>query len=61
MVKKVCKKCKLFVEGSICPNCGGNDFINTWKGRISILNAEKSEVAKKLDIKKEGEYAIKIR
>jgi DNA-directed RNA polymerase subunit E" len=61
MAKKVCRKCKIFVEKEICPICGGNQFTNTWKGRITILNAEKSEIAKKLEMKKDGEYAIKIR
>ncbi len=61
MSKKVCRKCKIFVEKEICPICQGNQFSTIWKGRITILNAEKSEVAKKLEIKKEGEYAIKIR
>ncbi len=61
MVKKVCKKCKIFVEKDKCPICGGHDFVNSWKGRIVILNLEKSEIAKKLDIKREGEYAIKTK
>ena len=60
-MKKVCRKCKIFVEKDICPICQGNQFTNTYKGRITILNAEKSEIAKKLEIKKDGEYAIKIR
>lgn len=51
----------MFVEKDVCPNCQGNQFTNTWKGRITILNAEKSEIAKKLEIKKDGEYAIKTR
>jgi len=60
-MKKVCRKCKIFVEKDVCPICQGNQFTNTYKGRITILNAEKSEIAKKLEIKKDGEYAIKIR
>ncbi|MEK6841396.1 MAG: transcription elongation factor subunit Spt4 [Nanoarchaeota archaeon] len=60
-MKKVCRKCKIFVDKDVCPICGGNQFTNTYKGRITILNAEKSEIAKKLEIKKDGEYAIKIR
>ncbi|AJF62935.1 MAG: DNA-directed RNA polymerase, subunit E [archaeon GW2011_AR20] len=60
-MKKVCRKCKIFVDKEVCPICGGNQFTNTWKGRIAILNSEKSEIAKKLEIKKDGEYAIKIR
>lgn len=61
MAKKVCKKCKIFVDKDVCPICNGNQFTTTWNGRITILNPEKSEIAKKLEIKKEGEYAIKIR
>ena len=61
MVKKVCKKCKIFVEKDVCPICQGNQFTTTWKGRIAILNVSKSEIAKKLEFNKEGEYAIKIR
>ena len=60
MTKKICRKCKLFVEKETCPNCQGNQFTTTWKGRITILNPEKSEIAKKLEIKNNGEYAIKI-
>ncbi len=60
-MRKVCKKCKIFVEGSTCPICKGNQFTDAWKGRIFIIDAENSEVAKKMDIKQKGEYAIKIR
>ncbi len=60
-MKKVCKKCKIFVDKDVCPICKGNQFTTIWKGRITILNAEKSEIAKKLELNKEGEYAIKIR
>ena len=59
--KKACKKCKLFVQGSECPLCKGTDFTTGWKGRIIIFNAEKSEIAKKLEISVKGEYAIKTK
>ena len=59
--KKVCKKCKLFVDGNECPVCRGKQFSNNWQGRISILNAEKSNIAKKIGIAHNGEYAIKVR
>ncbi|MEK6835736.1 MAG: transcription elongation factor subunit Spt4 [Nanoarchaeota archaeon] len=61
MVKKVCKKCKIFVEKDTCPICNDKQFTTTWKGRIVILDVNKSEIAKKLEIKKDGEYAIKTR
>ena len=58
-MKKVCKKCRLFVEGSECPLCKSSNFAETWKGRMIILDAEKSEIAKKIGVTVKGEYAIK--
>ncbi len=59
--KKACKKCKLLVSGNECPLCKTSSFANSWQGRLNILDANKSEIAKKLDIKVKGEYAIKVR
>ena len=59
--KKVCKRCKLFYEGNECPLCKDNHTATTWKGRIAIMNAEKSAIAKKIGVEANGEYAIKIR
>lgn len=61
MSKKVCKKCRIFVKGNECPVCKGNVFSETWQGRINILDANKSEIAKKIGINVKGEYAIKVR
>ena len=60
-MKKVCKKCRIFVEGQECPLCHNSNFTETWKGRITILDVEKSEIAKKVGIEVKGEYAIKVR
>ena len=59
--KKVCKKCKMFVEGPECPNCKSKQFSTNWQGRINVLDSEKLEIAKKIGIKLKGEYAIKVR
>jgi DNA-directed RNA polymerase subunit E" len=61
MKKKICKKCKLFVEGQECPICKGNQFVTNWKGRIAVIDTERSEIAKKIGIKAKGEYAIKAK
>ena len=60
-MKKVCKKCRVFVKESTCPECGGNQFSETWKGRVVIFNPEESIISQKLKIKKPGNYAIKSR
>ena len=59
--EKVCKTCKLFVEGEVCPICKGNQFTNVYQGRFNILNAEKSFIGKQIGVKEKGRYAIKIR
>ncbi len=61
MKKKVCKKCKLFIEGNECPLCKGNQVSLNWQGRLNILDANKSSIAKKIEITSKGEYAIKVR
>jgi DNA-directed RNA polymerase subunit E" len=60
-MKKICKQCRLFVEENVCPICKNSDFTTSWNGRINVLNGEKSDVAKKLTITANGEYAIKAR
>ena len=58
--KKACKRCKLFVDGDECPVCKGNQFVQNWKGRITITNVAKSDIAKKVGMTADGEYAIKV-
>jgi DNA-directed RNA polymerase subunit E" len=59
--KKVCKACKMFVDGAECPVCHGQSFSTNFQGRIFIVDPEKSEVAKKIGLAHKGEYAIKAR
>ena len=61
MKKKVCKNCKIFVEGNQCPVCKSDQFSISWQGRLHILDANKSSIAKKIGITVKGEYAIKVR
>jgi len=60
-MKKICKNCKIFYEGVNCPLCKGNETAVGWQGRVNILDANKSEIAKKIGIKVKGEYALKVR
>ncbi|MFC1728238.1 transcription elongation factor subunit Spt4 [Nanoarchaeota archaeon] len=61
MKKKVCKTCRVFVEGGECPICKGTNFSTNWQGRLSVTHVEKSKIAQKMAIKQKGEYAVKCR
>lgn len=59
---KACKLCNTIVEeGDKCPSCGSKELTEGFKGRIVVLDPEKSEVAKKLNLKEKGNFAIKTR
>ena len=58
--KKACKSCKHFYTGEECPICRSTQVATNWKGRIHIMNAKKSDIAKKIGVETDGEYAIKV-
>lgn len=59
--KKVCRRCRIFVDESDCPLCKGSDFATGWNGRVNILDVEHSVVAQKMGVTAKGEYVIKIK
>jgi DNA-directed RNA polymerase subunit E" len=62
MVKpKACKICSTVYEGEKCPKCDSKESTEGFKGRIILLNPEKSEIAQKLNLKDKGNFAIKTR
>lgn len=61
MKKKVCKRCKMFVEGNECPVCKTNQFSTNWQGRLSVIDPAKSMIAEKIGLKSKGDYSIKVR
>ncbi len=59
--KKVCKRCKMFVEGNECPICKTSNFTTNWQGRIYIIDPKKSFVGKQIGVDVKGEFALKCR
>lgn len=57
---KACKNCKLIYEGNSCPLCGKKEVSENFKGRVEIIDNEKSIIARELKINKNGFYAIKL-
>jgi DNA-directed RNA polymerase subunit E" len=58
--EKACKTCKLIYEGDSCPYCGKKETSDNFKGKVEIVNPEKSDLASHLKIHKKGLYAIKL-
>lgn len=58
--ERACKKCRTIFEGSKCPKCGSEEYSDAFKGKVVVLKAEESEVAKNLKINEKGKFAIKL-
>ncbi len=58
---KACKICSTIYEGEKCPKCESKESTDNFKGRIVLLNPEKSEIAPRLKLKDKGNFAIKTR
>lgn len=60
-MEKACKNCRVIIaQGEVCPMCGSSELTTKWSGYVVIMNAEKSELAKKLGISTNGTYAMNI-
>jgi DNA-directed RNA polymerase subunit E" len=61
MVKRVqvCRNCRSFTVGKVCPVCKSTNLSTSWKGLVVVLNPN-SEIAKKLNLNKEGRYALYV-
>ncbi len=59
-VLKACKQCSFISEDDVCPRCGGQTS-REWQGFLSVIDFEKSEIAKRMGISANGKYALKVR
>ncbi|MHC1636251.1 MAG: transcription elongation factor subunit Spt4 [Candidatus Methanospirareceae archaeon] len=61
-MEKACKDCHRIIEaGKAVCKCGSNALSKDWIGYVIIVDAEGSEIARRLEIKTEGRYALKVR
>jgi DNA-directed RNA polymerase subunit E" len=58
---KACKNCRFISNGPVCPNCKSTNLSDDWSGLVVIIDPSTSEVAKRMEIKASGRYAIRVR
>jgi DNA-directed RNA polymerase subunit E" len=51
----------IITHGDKCPLCGGTDLTTKWSSYVVVLNAEKSDIAHKLEIKVNSTFALNIK
>ncbi|MBI5253239.1 MAG: DNA-directed RNA polymerase subunit E'' [Euryarchaeota archaeon] len=60
MKERACKECGRITELDVCVVCK-TPTSSDWMGYVSVIDAEKSEIAKKLNIAAKGRYALRVR
>lgn len=59
-VQRACKQCHYISEEEVCPACGAPTS-KEWEGYLVILDYTKSEIAEKMQITRNGRYALRVR
>ena len=57
----VCRDCHRVVEGEACAVCGSANLSTDWTGYLIIVDPKHSDIAKRMNIKLPGKYALKVR
>lgn len=61
MADKACRECHRIVAGTACAVCGSSSLSSDWSGYVIIIDASRSNIAKKLSVDLPGKYALKVR
>jgi DNA-directed RNA polymerase subunit E" len=61
LAELACRRCKFIsIDSSTCKNCGSTELTKEWYGYVVIIDPEKSEIAKRLEITIPGKYALRV-
>jgi DNA-directed RNA polymerase subunit E" len=61
MTEKACSTCHLITTGNICPRCKTPTLSDDFSGLVIIFDKEDSAIARAMNIKEKGRYALKVR
>lgn len=61
MSEKACTSCRAITKENVCPKCKSASLSDDFGGFLIIFNPEKSTIAKAMNIKEKGRYALKVR
>ncbi|HLF06670.1 MAG TPA: transcription elongation factor subunit Spt4 [Thermoplasmata archaeon] len=57
---KACKKCFMLTEEDTCRHCN-QPTSKEWQGYLVVADFQKSDIAKRLGIQRNGRFALRVR
>jgi len=61
MSERACANCHFITKENVCPRCKSTSFSDDYGGLVVVFNPETSAIAKAMNIKEKGRYALKVR
>lgn len=61
MNQRACTNCHFITKENICPKCRSTNLSEDYSGIVIMFDPENSVIAKAMDIKEKGRYALKVR
>ena len=61
MSEKACTNCRFLTKENVCPKCRATSFSDDFSGLIIVFDPENSEIAKAMNIKEKGRFALRVR
>ncbi len=61
MSEKSCTNCHYITKENVCSRCKSTNFSEDFSGLVIMFDPETSAIAKAMNIKEKGRYALKVR
>ncbi|MGA3191266.1 MAG: transcription elongation factor subunit Spt4 [Candidatus Bathyarchaeia archaeon] len=61
MSEKACPNCHSLSRGNVCPKCKTTSLSDDFSGLVIIFDPEGSAIAKAMNIKDKGRFALRVR
>jgi DNA-directed RNA polymerase subunit E" len=59
--EKACSTCHFITRENVCPKCKTSSLSDDFSGIVILFDPENSAIAKAMNIKEKGRYALKVR
>jgi DNA-directed RNA polymerase subunit E" len=61
MSEKACANCHFLTKDNVCPRCKSSSLSEDFGGLVILFDPEESAIAKAMNVKEKGRYALKVR
>lgn len=61
MSERACASCHYLTKEGVCPKCRTSSLSDDYSGLVIVFDPENSAIAKAMNIKEKGRYALKVR